>query len=241
MQPRFYRHWTEGTDLVTFNVAVRETDLYISAKTNLKRKAHVLVMKYRSQIEEHIKQNQDFLTSLEPLLLPNSAPDIVKDMIKTTDKAGVGPMASVAGAIAEYVGRDLLPFSPEVIIENGGDLYLKVDKKRVIGIFAGKSPFTGKIGLEVEPNDTPIGICTSSGTVGHSLSFGRADAAVAISPSATLADAAATALGNLVSEPCDINSAIDYGKGIEGLTGIVIIIGDNIGAWGKVKLCETSI
>ena len=89
---------------------------------------------------------------------------------------GVGPMAAVAGAIAEFVGEELLAYSPEVIIENGGDIYIKSLKKRVVGIYAGNSPLTGKIGLEIEGKETPIGICTSSGTVGHSLSFGRADA-----------------------------------------------------------------
>ena len=117
----------------------------------------------------------------------------MKQMIEAGQKAGVGPMAAVAGAIAECVGRELLAFSPEIIIENGGDIYLKCLKKRVVGIFAGKSPLTGKIGLEIDAKDTPLGVCTSSGTVSHSLSFGKADAAVAIAPSATLADAAATA------------------------------------------------
>ena len=149
-------------------------------------------------------------------------------------------MASVAGAIAEYVGRDLLTFSPEVIIENGGDIYLKSLTKRIVGIFAGKSPLTGKIGLEINAGDTPLGICTSSGTVGHSLSYGQADAAVVVSPSAVLADAAATAIGNLIIEPADISRGIEFASGIDGIKGILIIKDDNIGAWGDIKLCPTS-
>jgi ApbE superfamily uncharacterized protein (UPF0280 family) len=240
-EPRTYRHWIEGKDLVPFSVTVKETDLYIRATANLQRKAHQLVLKYRYQIEGYIKRNPSFLTSLKPLPTPKFAPDIVKQMSEAARMAGVGPMASVAGAVAENVGKELLAFSPEIIVENGGDIYLKSLLKRTIGIFAGESPLTGKIGLEISAHDTPLGICTSSGTVGHSLSYGKADAVVALSPSATLADAAATAIGNRVSKAGDIDSAIEFGKSISGLKGIVIIKGDKIGAWGEVKLCEISV
>ena len=145
-------------------------------------------------------------------------------------------MASVAGAIAEFVGTELLDFSPEIIVENGGDIYLKSLKKRLIGIYAGKSPLSGKIGLEINGEDTPLGICTSSGTVGHSLSYGKADAVIAVSKSALLADAAATAIGNLIKKPGDIPSGIKFAKGIEGLKGVIIIEGDNMGLWGEVKI-----
>jgi hypothetical protein len=150
-------------------------------------------------------------------------------------------MASVAGAIAEFVGSQLLAFSPEIIIENGGDIYLRSLKKRLIGIYAGKSPLTGKIGLEIDGQDTPMGICTSSGTVGHSLSFGKADAVVVLSQSATLADAAATAIGNLIIQPSDIPGGIEFAQSIDGLKGIIIIKDDKVGLWGEVKICQTSI
>jgi len=240
-QPRTYRHWIEGKDLVPFTVTVKETDLYIRATSNVQRKARRLVLKYRRQLEQYIEQNPDFLTSLKPLPVPERAPRIVQDMLEVGRQAGVGPMAAVAGAIAECVGRELLDFSPEIIVENGGDIFLKILSKRVVGIFAGDSPLTGKIGLEINPHDTPLGVCTSSGTVGHSLSFGKADAVVVVAASATLADAAATAIGNRVSRPDDINSAIEFGQSIGGLKGILIIAGKNIGAWGDVKLCETSV
>jgi ApbE superfamily uncharacterized protein (UPF0280 family) len=161
-------------------------------------------------------------------------------MAEAGQKAGVGPMAAVAGAIAESVGRELLTFTPEIIVENGGDIYLKVLRKRTVGIFAGDSPLTGKIGLEIEPGDTPLGICTSSGTVGHSLSYGKSDAVVVLSASTALADAAATAIGNRIQKPDDIDTAIEFGRSIDGLKGIVIIVGKSVGVWGDVKLCETS-
>lgn len=236
-----YRHWVRGDGLNSFNVVVKETDLYIRASSNLRRKAHKLVLKYRSMLEEYIKRNPAFLTSLEPLTVGEDAPHIVKEMARSTSRVGVGPMASVAGAIAEFVGNDLLAFSPEIIVENGGDIFLKSLKKRMIGIYAGKSPLTGKIGLEIGEDETPLGICTSSGTVGHSLSYGKTDAVIVVSPSATLADAAATAIGNLITQPGDIPNGIELAKGIEGLRGVIIIQDDKMGLWGEVKISQMAM
>jgi ApbE superfamily uncharacterized protein (UPF0280 family) len=240
-QPRGYRHWIEDKNLVSFTVTVKETDLFIRAASNLQRKALKLIEKYRAQLEHYIEKNPDFLTSLKPLAVSPLAPRIIKVMLEAGQKAGVGPMAAVAGAVAECVGRELLEFSPEIIVENGGDIFLKVSRKRTVGIYAGDSPLTGKIGLEINPQETPLGICTSSGTVGHSLSFGKADAVVILAESATLADAAATAVGNRVNNPEDVNGAIDFGSKIGGLKGIVVIIGKSVGAWGDVRLCETAV
>jgi len=238
-QPRTYRHWVKGDDLVVFNVVVKETDLYLSAASNLRRKAHRLVLKHREGIERYIARRPDFLTSLEPVDVEPEAPKIVRDMADAARLCGVGPMAAVAGAIAEFVGRELLEFSPEIIVENGGDIFVKSLRQRTIGIYAGGSPLTGRLGLQIEPEDTPLGICTSSGTVGHSLSFGRADAAIVLADSATLADAAATAIGNRVSEPADIEKGIEFAQSIGQLKGVVIIKGDKLGVWGEVKLVKT--
>jgi hypothetical protein len=217
-------------------VVVKETDLYVRAWRNLKRKALKAVLKYRALLERYIERHPEFLTALEPLEVREDTSQIVKDMAEAARKAGVGPMAAVAGAIAEYVGRELLPFSSEVIVENGGDIFLKTLKKRLVGVYAGESSFTGKIALEIQPGETPLGICTSSGTVGHSLSFGRADACIVLSPSTSLADAAATAIGNLIVEASDIPRGIDFAKDVEGIKGVVIIKDDQIGIWGEVKI-----
>jgi ApbE superfamily uncharacterized protein (UPF0280 family) len=238
-QPRTYRHWIEGKDLVAFNISEKETDLYIRATSNLQRKAQRLVLKYREQLEGYIERYPAFQTSLEPFGVPEDAPAIVRRMAAAGLQAGVGPMAAVAGAIAEYVGRELLTYTPEIIVENGGDIFLKVKKDKVVGIYAGDSPLTGKIGLEIDARTTPLGVCTSSGTVGHSLSYGRADAVVVLAADTALADAAATAIGNRVKQAGDTDRALEFARGIGGLEGVVIITGENVGAWGDVKLCET--
>jgi hypothetical protein len=187
-------------------------------------------------LEGYIRDNPLFMHSLEPLAVRDDAPKIVRMMADASRQAGVGPMASVAGAFAELVGRDLLKHSAEVIVENGGDIFMQVAGPRVVGIYAGASPLSSRLGIEIKPERCPLGICTSSGTVGPSLSLGLADAVVVLSRSAALADAAATAIGNRVKSPDDISTALELGREIAGVSGVVIICGDKMGAWGDVDL-----
>ena len=235
-EPRTYRHLLKNYDLVSFSVVIRESDLYIRARRNLRRKALKALLKCRSTLEGYMERHPHFLTAMEPLSVEETAPQLVAEMSRAAEKAGVGPMAAVAGAIAESVGQALLPFSPEIIVENGGDIFLSILRRRLIGVYAGESSFSGRLALEINPEDTPLGVCTSSGTVGHSFSKGKAGAAVVLSTSTALADATATAVGNLVQEAADIPRATEFASHIEGIKGVVIIIGDALGVWGEVKL-----
>jgi ApbE superfamily uncharacterized protein (UPF0280 family) len=237
-EQRFYRDWVKDDDLVGFQVIVKETDLFVKAVRDLSIETVDLVTQYRSQIEEYVKGDPKFQATLEPYLVNGKAPRIVKEMSKATAMVGVGPFAAVAGAIAECVGNDLLKYTKDIIIENGGDIFIKSSRDRLIGIYAGKSSLTGKLALEIKAEDTPLGICTSAGTVGHSLSFGKADAAIALSKSAFLADAAATAVGNIIQTEDDISKGIKFAQNVNGITGVVIIKNDKIGAWGNVKICR---
>ncbi len=237
-QPRTYRQWVEDEDLVSFVVVINETDLFIRAKENLYRKAVKRTQKYRNQIEEYIAYHPEFVSSFTPIAIEEHASEIVRNMGNAGMLVGTGPMAAVAGAIAESVGKDLLAYSSEIIVENGGDIFLKAEKKRFVGIYAGESGLSGKLALEILPEDTPLGICTSSGTVGHSISFGKADAVTVISPSASVADAAATAIGNIVKTVDDINKGIEFARAVPGIEGILIIVGNKMGLWGKVRISE---
>jgi len=240
-KPRFYRHWSKDIDLVSFNVTVKETDLLIRARSNLKKKALEVVLKQRELLENYIARHPGFLTELSPFPIGKDAPQIVKVMAEASAKVGVGPMAAVAGVFAEFVGRELMGFSEEVIVENGGDIFLKLTKPRLIGIYAGTSPYSGKLALKIEPDETPLGVCTSSGTVGHSLSFGKADAAIILSPSAALADAAATAVGNMVKTAEDMEKAVNFIRGVPGLYGLGIIVEDKMAVWGKITLVRSEV
>jgi ApbE superfamily uncharacterized protein (UPF0280 family) len=237
-EERTYRNLVKTDDLVTFQVIVKETDLLVRAAKDISREARESVLKYRHQIETYIERNPPFQGSLSPLRDDPYAPGIIREMIRTSQVARVGPMAAVAGAMAESVSRDLLELSQEVIVENGGDIYLATSRERTIGIYAGDSPLSLKLGILIEPEDSPLGICTSSGTVGHSLSFGKADAVCILSKSAALADAAATAVGNRVQEGKDIDQGLEKGKEIDGVLGALIIVGEKIGVWGKIRLAK---
>lgn len=234
---RTYRNWVEAGDLTSFEVKEKETDLYILAARDLSGPAREAILTCRADIENYILKYPEFYTTLVPISVSAGAPDIVRVMAEAGRHAGVGPMASIAGAVAEFVGRALLAFSDQVIVENGGDIFLKTSKKRTIGIYAGeRSPFTGKLAIEIAPDGEPLGVCTSSGTVSHSLSFGNADAVLITSRDAALADAAATAAGNEVKATGDIEKGISVAKSVDGVIGVVIMIGDKLGSWGEIKL-----
>ena len=234
---RAYRSWTRSGELVFFEVIERQTDLAVYASRNLERQARAAALNYRRELKEYIKHDPGFYSSLEPVDVEAGSPEIVKAMAAAGRKAGVGPMAAIAGAVAEFVGRDIGRFSDELIVENGGDIFLRTAKKRSLGIYAGEdSPFTGKLVLEVGPATEGLGVCTSSGTVSHSLSFGKADAVVIIAKDTALADAVATATCNMVKCVEDIKKSIEFARSVEGVTGVVAIMRDKLGNWGDVRL-----
>ncbi|MBU3912122.1 MAG: UPF0280 family protein [Candidatus Omnitrophica bacterium] len=235
-QERFYRKWVNSNGLITREVIVGETDLFVSAEKDVCKAAEALAKEYRSQIEAHIKKHPGFKTSLEPMKLNMDAPDIVKDMTFASKLAGVGPMASVAGAISEFIGKRLLQYTGQVIIENGGDIFIKSAIERTVAVFAGDSPLSNRLFIKVKPGQTPLGICASSGSTGHSLSFGKADACVIISKSTSLADAVATAACNRVKKSEDIKAVLDFALSVKGVQGALIILGKDFGVSGDVTL-----
>lgn len=234
---RFYRRQMRAEGLVSFQVRLKESDLFIWASRDLRKEALRSLMEHRSLLEEFIARQPLFTTSFRPYPVPDDAPDIVRKMADAAARAGVGPMAAVAGAVAEMVGLDLLPLSPELMVENGGDIFLRSGRERRVGIFAGESPLSGRLALVVDPTPPEgLGICTSSATVGPSYSAGAADAALVVAESPSLADAAATALGNRVKSPEDMEEALAYVAGLEGVTGCLVIMGDRLGVRGDLRL-----
>lgn len=233
---RKYRELTRLNGLTYFSVLEKESDLFIGACRDLSEEALISLRRHRGFIENYIEQHESFLHSFSPVPPDPLAPLIVREMMKAAQTARVGPMASVAGAIAEFVGRDLLKYSDEIIVENGGDIYVNTKRSIDVGVFAGTSPLSQKVIVHLEPQDMPLGICTSSGTVGPSVSFGSADAVCVMARSAALADAAASAVGNVVKRVSDIERAIEIGKKIPQIKGILIVKGKHLGAWGDLKL-----
>ena len=235
-QERLYRKRARPRGLVSFRIAVKETDLWVSACKNLENETRDLVFAGRYQVESYIQAHPLFATSLEPYPSDSTAPFIVKEMLQAGKRAGVGPMAAVAGAIAQYVGAGLLRFTDQVIVENGGDIYLKASRPVTVSLLAGASPLGEKFGLAIPVSQMPLGVCCSSATVGHSLSMGIADAVCLLSASSALADAAATALGNRIRRRADLERVSDWAGEVGGILGGVVIAGDRMATWGDVAL-----
>lgn len=238
---RSYRERHRQDDLIHFQIAVGETDLDIGVRKerytkDLRKWVEETVRACRRPLEDYIQRDPGFVDALTPYSVLPDAPLIAQTMAEAGRLAGVGPMAAVAGAVAESVGKSIAKRSRDVIVENGGDIFLRTSRIRKVGIFAGNSPLSNRVAIEIRPEQTPLGICTSSGKVGHSLSFGKADAVVIISPSVALADAVATATGNLVKTSDDIERALEFASKVEGITGVLVINDDRLAAWGNVKL-----
>lgn len=233
---RNYRDYSATDGLVSFTIEVKDTDLFISAERKLEKKALNAAVQARYILETYIQGRPEFQTSLVPIADDLLAPPLVQAMLQATAVCNVGPMAAVAGAVADFVGAELLKCSGEVIVENGGDIFFKISRPITVGIFAGASPLSERIGIKIEPSNNSFGICTSSGTVGPSLSFGRADASTIRAKSAALADAAASAVGNVVQTADDIQKALDLGQSLGCIDGIVIIKDDKLGVWGNMEL-----
>lgn len=234
---RDYRSTSVG-DLLKYRVVVGESDLWILSETDLRTEIERYLKFHRRQLKGYIDSHPGFLETLTPWPEDSEAPQMIRSMLRASNLTGVGPMAAVAGAIAAAVGNEFSPdTTPELIIENGGDIYLRSHAERMVAVFAGPdSPFSGKLGVLVPPQPEGIGICTSSGKFGPSLSFGKADVVMIISSDPALADAAATAGANRVQNSSDLPQTISFLQSISGISGALLIKDQRIAAWGEIEL-----
>jgi len=264
---RFYRDMM-GSRFRSWVLSHRESDLWIgvspdSWRPEMEEAARGALLEARAQIEGYLpplppspltsplpplspgdeavtfnRTHENFLRSLSPLPDDPAAPPVVRAMLRAGVAAGVGPMAAVAGAIAEHVGKALKANfgCEEVIVENGGDLWLSFSAPLEIAVFAGTSPLSERIAVELAPALSPCGLCTSSGTVGPSLSFGYADAAVILCADAALADAWATASCNAVQTANDIDPVMSMLKEERDILASLIVVGDRMGIQGQFRL-----
>ncbi len=235
-EKRTYRNISPPDGLVRFDVLVQETDLSIYARYPMEAAARELVLESRGIIEKYIQRFPHFAWTLSPWIIDGPVPRIILKMTEAGKNAGVGPMAAVAGVVAEYVGRGLLMESEDVIVENGGDIFIHASQPVTVGILAGPSPLSRKLGVRLNANANAMAICTSSGMVGPSLSMGLAEAVSIVSRSCPLADAAATAVANHVQTKKDLQPAVDFARSISGVEGVVIIKGDAVAMWGDLDI-----
>jgi ApbE superfamily uncharacterized protein (UPF0280 family) len=237
-EERFYREWSKNDGLCRFEVKIKESDLFILCDLELKDEATAALAEVRGDIEEYIARAPLFASTLVPMDVFTDSP-VIHSMADAGRRWNVGPMAAVAGAVSEYVGRVLLRSSASsVFVENGGDIFALSHRPVRFGLYAGEdSPFQNNLTFAVPAVDG-IGICTSSGKVGPSLSFGRADAVVAIHKDAAIADAAATAIANQIKTPDDVARVVEQERERGLLLGLIACCGDKLGMWGDLELVK---
>ena len=193
------------------------------------------IVRQRAILEEYIGRHGDFQRSLVPLGVLGDAPEVARRMSRGANVVGVGPMAAVAGAMAQLGAEaGLAAGADEAIVENGGDIFVISSESVIIGLYAGKGGLAGRLGFSVEADEMPIAICSSSGVMGHSMSFGSCDLCTVVAGDAALADAAATWGANLVSEVGDVDGALAQVEAIEGVMGVMIVKDDSVGLAGKL-------
>jgi len=233
---RFYREWVTTTRLTSFTATYKKSDLYILAESDLSKDACARLKTLYTQIEDYLVQDPAFQKSLLPCPVRPDAPRIIQRMHHAALCAGVGPMASVAGAVAEELGGYLLRHSGEIIIENGGDLFISARHDITVGIYAGEKAGVREVRIKIKKPFMPCGVSTSSGSIGHSLSFGVADAVTIVARSAAVADAVATSVANKVKAESDIEGALRFAQTFDSVIGAVVIIGQKAGFCGTIEL-----
>ena len=233
---RTYRA-TRHDDLVPFQLVIEETDLWVAAREDLglPMADHVRVL--RGQIKAYAAVHPEFLTSLEPIAAASHDPEIIRRMCRAGQLTGVGPMAAVAGTVAQMLGEFFRKRSPDLLIENGGDTWLCSTRERHIGILNMPDQDV-RLCVPVAASEFPCSFCASSATIGHSLSFGKADLVVVRSRDAALADAAATALANALTGAQAMDAVLAQAQKWEplGIDGVFTQCEGKIGVWGKMQL-----
>jgi ApbE superfamily uncharacterized protein (UPF0280 family) len=193
------------------------------------------IKRNRKELEHYARSNPKFLITLEPVPVP-AEPLVARLMAEAAAKANVGPMAAVAGVLADLaVNAMVLDGCGVAVVENGGEVSAMSDRPVDVALAAGDALFSKRFGFRL--SDFPVGVATSSGRFSHALSFGDAEAATVFCGNAGLADAAATAVGNVVKGEdysVAIEKGIEVAKSIRGVEGVLILYGGCVGTWGKV-------
>ena len=236
---RNYRSRFSNDERRWFCVKFLESDLWIgvdrgSYSASMEADTYAMLVELRRSMDAYLLMDPAYKAALTPYDAGLEAPEILKSMSKISHKTGIGPMSAVAGAVAKRVA-DFLG-TREVIVENGGDIYAKAASDMDISVFAGQSPLSEKIGLHIPAADFPLGICTSSGTVGPSLSLGRADAVMIVCKDVLLADSYATAMANRIKTADDLQPVIDSISEIPEILGAIAVKDDRMAITGRFEL-----
>lgn len=221
----------------TFQVVLEHTDLFVTAEADLAQPMLDHVRELRGELKSFMLLTPGFRESLVPVPAPETAPLVAREMARAAAAVNVGPMAAVAGAFAQLVADRFAARSPNLIVENGGDIYMHSTRERIVALLG--DPESGaRLGLRLGPRDFPVSLCASSATIGPSLSLGKGELVVVRAKSGALADAAATALANLIDGGEDLDLLLSRARGMErlGVEGVFAQAGGRLGVWGKMEL-----
>jgi len=222
---------------VTFQVVVEQTDLFVTAELDLSAPMLDLVRTLRGELKNFMVLTPGFRESLRPVSAPDTAPLVAREMARAAELVNVGPMAAVAGTFAQLVADHFRALSPNIIVENGGDIFMHSTRERVVALL-GDPAGGARLGLRLKKSDFPLSLCASSATIGPSLSLGQGELVVVRSKSGAFADAAATALANLIDTGDDLDLVLASARKMVGLglDGVFAQAGGKLGVWGKMEL-----
>ena len=240
---RSYRSRFSNNERRWFCVKFLESDLWIgvdkgSYSASIEADVYAMLVDLRRTMDAYLLMDPAYKAALVPFEAGLEAPDILKEMSRVSHKTGIGPMSAVAGAVALHVAEFLKSqFAvKEVIVENGGDIYAEAHSDMDVAVFAGQSPLSEKIGLHIPASAFPLGICTSSGTVGPSMSLGRADAVMIVCKNVLLADSYATAMANRIQSVNDLQPVIDRISNTPDILGAIAVKDDRMAICGQFEL-----
>jgi len=219
-----------------WKISYKYSDLFISCDRDIYSFIHDKLIDFYNILEQEIKENPDFEKSLIPLKNYSCNNWILSEMYKTSETFNVGPMAAVAGSLCEYISREIQDRVRYLVIENGGDVYIKSTRDAVISVFLKNNYFGKGLNIKIEKKLLPCGIASSSGTFGHSLSLGNSDIAMVLAKNAIIADAAATAFANKIKNKDDLEKAVNSMKDKEGILGLLAIKDEKIAIYGQMAL-----
>jgi ApbE superfamily uncharacterized protein (UPF0280 family) len=226
-------------ELIKFRVKIADADVFIKTDSN-KAASNALesIRRNRLEVEKYALKNPKFLKALGPIQINSNSTEVIKRMGYASESATVGPMAAVAGAISDLAVERMIKDGAKIaIVENGGEISAISNKEINIAINTGSPSLSENIGLKISPEDTPIGIGTSSATVGPGFSLGDADAATVVADNAALGDAVSTSLCNEVKTrdlKTSIKKGLELSKRIKGVRGSIIIKDNVVGLAGKL-------
>jgi ApbE superfamily uncharacterized protein (UPF0280 family) len=222
------------SEFVTSGIEIQETAATIAAERRFIGGAVDAIKMARRDIERQIRKDRFFLTTLEPYDSGSCTSETTARMCAATKQAGVGPMAAVAGAIAQAALDAMIAEGcRHAWVDNGGDVALVLESPLTLEIFT--TPGSSKaFAFELRTTGRAMGICSSSGRLGHSISFGDSDIAVTIADDAVVADAFATALGNEVKDETSLNKCFDILRSAKAVKGGLAMIDGAVAMYGEV-------